>query len=99
MVSEGAQEKTAGRPWPRWARRLASLALGLHVVGLLAAALAAPPSSPLERAVADQFLHYYELIDQGHTHRYYIDPPPTPVVTARLRFADGRPERTVRLPE
>jgi hypothetical protein len=66
---------------------------------LLAAALAAAPSSPLERWAAEWFAVYYQLIDQGYAYRYYApEPGPTPVVTARLTFIDGR-EETVRLPE
>lgn len=84
--------------WPVWARCLASAALGIHLAALLAAALAAPPSSDLERAAADLFAPYLQLIDQGYAYRYYApEPGPTPVVTARLRFEDGR-EESVRLP-
>jgi hypothetical protein len=67
---------------------------------VVAAALSAPPSSPLERAVADLFHHYYELLDQGYAYRYYApEPPPTPVVEAHLHFGDGRSDRVVRLPD
>jgi hypothetical protein len=89
-----------GQIWPRWARRLVTVALGLHLAAMVAAALAQPPSSPLERAVADLFAGYYQLIDQGYSYRYYSpEPPPTPVVEAELRFADGRAPMTVRLPD
>lgn len=85
--------------WPPRARRIVTGAIVLHGVGVVVAALAAPPSSPLEQMIANQYLPYYQLTDQGHTHRYYIDPPPTPIVLARLRFEDGRPERTIRIPD
>ena len=86
--------------WPTWARRLATVGLLLHITAILAGALAAPPSSPLERAIAGRFAHYYDAIDQGQSYRFYApEPPPTPVVTARLRFADGRPDEEVRLPD
>ena len=86
--------------WPAWACGLATLALGVHLAALLAGAAAAPPSSPLERQVADVFKPYFDLIDQGYAYRYYApEPPPTPVVTATLHFADGRPDETVRLPD
>lgn len=88
------------RAWPRWARRLVTLALGLHLLAIVAAALAQPPASPLVRAIAGLFGPYYELIDQGYSYRYYApEPPPTPVVEARLHFADGRPDQTIRLPD
>jgi hypothetical protein len=41
---------------------------------------------------------YYDLMDLGYAYRFYAEPPPTPVVTATLRFGEGRPEETVRLP-
>ena len=96
--SEGSPPAGEGG-WPPWARGLATAAIGFHLVALLAAALAASPSSPLERAVADVFSPYYQLVDQGYAYRYYApEPGPTPVATAVLRFADGR-EETIRLPE
>jgi hypothetical protein len=58
-----------------------------------------PPCSDLERAVSDLFAPYFDLLDQGYAYRYYAEPPPTPVITARLRFGDGRPEQSVRLPD
>jgi hypothetical protein len=96
MVVRNDQERAA---WPAWAKRLATVALLFHMVAVVAVALASPPSSPLERAVADWFVPYCGLIDQGQAHRYYVDAPPTPIVTARLTFSDGRPEQTVRLPD
>jgi hypothetical protein len=91
---------TIGRSeWPAWARRLVTAALLVHVTAVLAGALRAEPSSPLERSVAGLFEGYYDALDQGHTYRYYApEPGPTPVVTATIRFEDGRPEETVRLP-
>lgn len=86
--------------WPAWARRVATLVLLWHLAAVLAGGLAAPPSSPLEQSVASVFARYYELIDQGHAYRYYApEPPPTPVVTAKLHFGGGRPDQEVRLPE
>lgn len=90
----------AGRDWSRWAKVVASLAIALHLVSILAAALATPPASPLEVGVAGLFSGYHQLIDQGYSYRYYApEPPPTPVMEARLRFSDGRPEQTIRLPD
>lgn len=93
-------ENGTPRPWPRWAKRLATLAIGFHVAAVLAGALGAPPSSELEHEVADRFSAYHQWIDQGDSYRYYSSAfPPTPVVTATLSFLDGRPEKVVRLPE
>jgi hypothetical protein len=90
----------AGVGWSWGARVAVSAAIAVHAVAALAAALAGAPSSPLERAVADRFAAYYQVLDQGYAYRYYApEPGPTPVVTATVRFDDGRPERTVRLPE
>ena len=57
-----------------------------------------PPSSELERAIADGFSPYFDLMDLGYSYRFYAEPPPTPVVTATIQYGDGRPEETVRLP-
>jgi hypothetical protein len=88
-----------GRAWPAWARCLVSIGLLLHRVAILAGALSVPPSSDLLRGIASRFAHYYEVIDQGYGYRYYTEPPPTALIEARLRFADGREERVVRLPD
>lgn len=86
--------------WPRWARVLVSIALGLHLVAMLAAALASPPASPLEQMTAERFSTYYQLLDQGYTYRYFApEPPPTPVLLATMKFADGRPEKVLTIPD
>ena len=87
-----------GHSWPRWARVSVSILLVFHVVGVVAGGLAVSPSSELERSIADLFTPYYGLADLGYAYRFYVEPPPTPVVTATLRFGDGRLEETVRLP-
>jgi hypothetical protein len=69
-----------------------------HLAALLAGALGVPPSSELERAIADGFSPYFDLMDLGYSYRFYAEPPPTPVVTATIEYGDGRPEETVRLP-
>jgi hypothetical protein len=76
-----------------------SALLGFHLLAMLAVAFSGAPASPLERSLVAPFEGYVELADLGHVHRYYAPaPPPTPVVTAELRFEDGRAE-TVRLPD
>lgn len=86
--------------WPVGARRAVSALIAGHALAVLAGALAGSPSSPLEAWVADRFAAYYQAADLGYGYRYYApEPPPTPIVTATVRYADGRPERTVRLPE
>ncbi len=93
-------DSSGGAPdWPRWARRVASGLIVFQFASVIAAELAAPPASPLERALAEPFGPYYQAVDQGHAHRYYADIPPTPIVTAELRFEDGRPNKTIRIPE
>ncbi|MGE3818320.1 MAG: hypothetical protein AB7I30_02705 [Isosphaeraceae bacterium] len=101
IAPSGAQAPEAeANEWPPWARRLATLVLAFHLAAVLAGAFAVPPSSMLQRAIADRFLWYYQLADLGHTYRYYApEPGPTPVVTATIRYADGRPEETLRLPQ
>jgi hypothetical protein len=69
------------------------------MTAVVSGALGVPPSSGLERRIADIFTPYHDLVDQGYAYRYYAEPPPTPVITATLRFGDGRPDEQVRLPE
>ena len=85
--------------WPGWVRGLASFALFYHIAAVVSGALGVPPSSFMERKVADFFRPYHDLVDQGYAYRYYAEPPPTPVITATLRFGEGRPDQTVRLPD
>ena len=92
----GESPEVAG--WPVWARVVVSLAVVFHLVAIVAGALGVPPSSLLERTVADPFTPYFDLVDLGYSYRYYAEPPPTPVVTATLSFGEGRPDETVRLP-
>jgi hypothetical protein len=107
VVKTGKSSKFEGNPqpgpaggWPAGWRWVVSGVLAAHIAAVLAGALAAPPSSGLERTVADLFAPYYQVIDQGYTYRYYApEPPPTPVVTATMHFGDGRPDEMVRLPE
>jgi hypothetical protein len=94
----GALGRAPRRCWPRWARVTVTILLVFHLVAVVAGGLAVPPSSELERSIADLFTSYYGLADLGYAYRFYVEPPPTPVVTATLRFGDGRPEETVRLP-
>jgi hypothetical protein len=72
----------------------------VHAVALLSGAFAAGgPASDLEHRMAESFLSYHQLIDQGYSYRFYVEPPPTPVVLARVHYADGRPDEQIRLPE
>ncbi len=87
-----------GRVWPAWARRLATVGLLWHVGAILAGVWAAPPASELEQKVDAIFEPYQAAIRQGQSYRYYVDPAPTPVITATLTFRDGRPEQVVRIP-
>ena len=97
---EGPDRLRPERGWPGWARGLVSVGLLIHGTALLAGALAAPPSSILEQALAHPFARYFQWIDQGYTYRYYApEPPPTPIATATIHYADGRPDETIRLPD
>ncbi len=92
----GFKEAPAG--WPGWARVVVTVALLFHLSAVLAGAFGVPPSSTLERTIADVFAPYFGLADLGYAYRFYVEPPPTPVVTATLQFDDGRPDETLRLP-
>ncbi len=91
-------EADAAGGWPRWARRLVTALLLFHLAAVVAGAVGFPPSSPLQQAIAERFSKYFDLVDLGYTYRFYVEPPPTPVVTATIHRADGRPDETVRLP-
>jgi hypothetical protein len=93
-----ARVAASARSWPRWTRIAVSLVLVLHLVAIVSGGLAVPPSSVLERSIADAFTWYYGLADLGYAYRFYVEPPPTPVVTATLRFGPGHTDQTVRLP-
>jgi hypothetical protein len=69
------------------------------MAAVVSGAMGVPPSSFLERRIADFFRPYHDLVDQGYAYRYYAEPPPTPVITATLHFGEGRPDQTVRLPD
>ena len=94
-----SNDRAVPKPWPGWARVAVSAALLFHLGAVLAGALGVPPSSLLEQSIGLRFsTPYHDLVDLGYSYRYYVDPPPTPVVTATLGFGDGRPDETVRLP-
>ncbi len=96
----GFSDSDPGSRWPRLAVGVATAGLIFHFGAVLTTELGASPSSPLERWAASVFAPYASALNLDHAHRYYAPaPPPTPVVKARLRFADGRPERVVRLPD
>jgi hypothetical protein len=84
--------------WPGWAKGVATALIVLHIAAVVSGALGVPPSSELERRVANAFTWYHGLMDQGYAYRYYAEPPPTPVVLANLSFSDGRPDEEVRIP-
>ncbi|MEW4570551.1 hypothetical protein AB1L88_22035 [Tautonia sp. JC769] len=92
-------EGSDGPRWPGWARLGVSALVIWHGLAVLVAVLAAPPSSELQRSVADLFRAYYRVADQGYSYRYYTaGAPPTPIVTALLEFEDGRSEE-LRIPD
>lgn len=108
MGARRDEEAAAG--WPPWARRIVSGVLVVHLAALVAGVMGMPPASRLELAARELFSGYFNLLDLGQSYRFYsrldrtVDPDDeerpwfTPVVTARLEFADGRVEE-VRLPD
>jgi hypothetical protein len=68
------------------------------MTAVIAGALGVPPSSELERRIADVFTPYYNLVDLGYSYRFYSEPPPTPVVEATLRLGDQGRDEVIRLP-
>ncbi len=98
-VGKGLNDLASTPAWPGWARGLVTLGLLFHIAAVVAGSMGVPPSSPLERQIADLFRPYHDLVDQGYAYRYYTEPPPTPVITATLHFSQGRADERVRLPE
>ena len=99
---EEEAEPPPGRPWPPWVCWLVSGVLLFHITATLACELAGQTDvSVLETDVGLRFWWYVVLIGQEYTHAYFAPDPEnaTPVVTARVEFADGRPDREVRIPD
>jgi len=69
---------TRGRHGPRVA---ATLILVFHNAAVVSGGLAVPPSSVLERSIADLFTPYYGLADLGYAYASTSTHLPTPVVT------------------
>lgn len=96
MSAENTREAVT---WPRWACRLATIALVWHLGSQWVAQLVAQPASRLETSMMGLFGPYFEVFDVGHSYRYYApEPGPTPIILARLRYPDGR-EEELRLPD
>lgn len=91
--------ETSVKTWPVWVKLLASVAIAWQLASLLAAELGQEPASPLEHVIAEGFTPYYQLVHQGVGHRFYSDIPPTPILLAELTFGDGRPSKTIRIPD
>lgn len=86
--------------WSSLRRNLVSATIVLHALAILSGVWASYPSSELERSLADVFSPYNQMIDQGYSYRYFApEPPPTPILEAKLIAADGRELETVRVPE
>ncbi len=95
-----AEARAARSGWPPMARRALTVLLLVHMVAVLSAEMVVEPSSVAQKWLFRQCLPYTSLLDLDHAHRYYAPPPSsTPLVRARLRFADGRPVRVISLPD
>ena len=90
------------RGWPSGRKRVVSAVIVFHAAAVLAAALAGSPSSPLERCGGGPVLgRIIRSIDQGYCVPLLRPRAGPDARSSRRRsgYADGRPERTVRLPE
>ena len=88
------------KSWSTLRCYLISTLIAFHALAILSGVWASYPSSDFERSLADLFSPYNQVIDQGYSYRYFApEPPPTPILEAKLIAADGRELETVRLPE
>ena len=91
-----------GRPWPPWACWVVSGLLLFHITALLTCEIAGQAlTSPLLLDLGNRSYGYAVLIHQEIAHAYFApEPDPaTPVVTARLEFPGGKPDRVIRFPD
>jgi len=90
----------SSRGWSPLARRLVSAALLFHCASVVAGVFGVPPFSNMQRGIKEFFLPYHEWLDQGYSYRYFApEPPPTPILIAKLIDKDGRTLQEVRVPE
>ncbi len=106
LSKEGRPVKTSGRPhgdrrpseveatphgWSPLARGIASGLIVFHLAAVIVAAIvAAPPSSDLSRGAAKVLRSYINAADLNHGYRFFApDPGPSHLVRYHLEFADG----------
>jgi hypothetical protein len=106
LPKEAQTAKPSGRPlgerrpavvdavpqgWSPLARGVVSELILLHLSAVvLAAIVAAPPSSDLSRSVATVVRPYINAADLNHGYRFFApDPGPSHLVRYHLEFADG----------
>jgi hypothetical protein len=79
-------------PWSTRRRAIASVLIILHVAAVFAAPCAGPPpSSPLERNVANVFDPYLQAAFLNHGYRFFApNPGPSHLVRYELTLADGK---------
>lgn len=103
---EPSAESPAGKPWPLWATRLASVAIALHLMAVITGPWAAPirfreRSSDLALGVWHCFRPYLELGFLNHGYRFFAPDPGRVqhLLAYKVEFADGRPPLEGRLPD
>lgn len=76
--------------WGPWARGLASLWLGYHVLAMFVSPWAVPPTSELAVSVQGYVAHYQTLLYLNHGYRFFApDPGPASIVGFTITRADG----------
>jgi hypothetical protein len=101
-----AGQPAAGKHWPVWATRLASVAIALHLLAVITGPWAAPirfreRSSDLALGVWHCFRPYVELGFLNHGYRFFAPDPGRVqhLMSYKVYFDDGRPPLNGTLPD
>ncbi len=92
-VTPQTADRQQGQPWdalPRWPRRLITIWLLYHVLGVIVAPLVVPPTSSLLRNVAGVFRPYLQTFYLNHGFHFFApEPGPSTLVAFTVEREDG----------
>ncbi len=86
-------DRYQSKPWdavPRWARRLITVGLLYHVLGMIVAPLVVPPTSSLLRSVSGVFRPYLQTFYLNHGFHFFApEPGDSTLVAFTVEREDG----------